>query len=72
MSRRLDDLDLVALMIDGVRFGEHTCVVALGISSTGPSTRWRWRRARRDTTLVTGLVTGLRERGQCRKPILAC
>src|SRR5258708_17512735 len=31
MTRRLDDLDLVALMIDGVHFGEHTCVVALGI-----------------------------------------
>jgi putative transposase len=24
MSRRLDDLDLVAFMTDGVRFGEHT------------------------------------------------
>jgi hypothetical protein len=31
MSRRLDDLDLVAFMVDGVHFGEHTCVVALGI-----------------------------------------
>jgi hypothetical protein len=35
MSRRLDDLDLVALMIDGVHFGEHTCVVALGIGIDG-------------------------------------
>src|SRR5256886_5008590 len=26
MSRRLDDLDLVALMADGVHFGQHTCV----------------------------------------------
>src|SRR5512135_316692 len=31
MSRRLDGLDLVAFMADGVHFGEHTCVVALGI-----------------------------------------
>jgi hypothetical protein len=31
MSRRLDDLDLVAFMVEGVHFGEHTCVVALGI-----------------------------------------
>ena len=31
MSRRLDDLDLVALMVDGGHFGEHTCVVALGV-----------------------------------------
>jgi putative transposase len=35
MSRRLDDLDLVAFMVDGVHFGEHTCVVALGIGIDG-------------------------------------
>src|SRR5262249_56746641 len=35
MSRRLDDLDLVVLMIDGVHFGEHTWVVALGIGIGG-------------------------------------
>ncbi len=49
MSKRLDDLDLVALMVDGVHFGEHTCVVALGSASTGSSTRWPSRRARRRT-----------------------
>jgi putative transposase len=31
MARRLDDLDLVAFMVDRVHFGEYTCVVALGI-----------------------------------------
>src|ERR1700745_1241317 len=35
MSKRLDDLDLVAFMVDGVHFGEHTCVVALGIGIDG-------------------------------------
>jgi putative transposase len=35
MSRRLDDLDLVVFMVDGVHFGEHTCVVALGIGIDG-------------------------------------
>ena len=35
MTRRLDDLDLVAFMADGVHFGEHTCVVALGIGIDG-------------------------------------
>src|SRR5438034_10589350 len=34
MSRRLD-LDLVAFMVDGVHFGESTCVVALGIGIDG-------------------------------------
>ena len=28
-------LDLVAFMVDGVHFGEHTCVVALGIDIDG-------------------------------------
>jgi putative transposase len=45
MSRRLDDLDLVVFMADGVHFGEHTCVVALGIDAGGSSTPWPWRRA---------------------------
>src|SRR5919109_3729673 len=31
----LSGLDLVVLMIDGVHFGEHTCVVALGIDLDG-------------------------------------
>jgi len=35
IRRPLGELDLVALMVDGIRFGEHTLVVALGIDSTG-------------------------------------
>ena len=31
----LSTLDLVGLVIDGVHFGEHTCVVALGIGIDG-------------------------------------
>ena len=33
-------LDLVALMVDGVHFGEHTCVVALGIGIDGTKHPW--------------------------------
>ena len=33
--RPLGDLDLVALMVDGIGFGDYTLVVALGIDSTG-------------------------------------
>jgi putative transposase len=43
MSRRLDGLDLVALMLDGVHFGEHVCVVALGIGIDGTKYHWPWR-----------------------------
>ena len=49
MTRRLDDLDLVALKVDGVHFGEHTCVVTLGIGIDGVKHLRRSRRARRRT-----------------------
>jgi putative transposase len=35
LAAPLDGLDLVALMIDGVHFGDHLCVVALGIGVDG-------------------------------------
>ena len=31
LSADLSGLDLVALMVDGVHFGDHLCVVALGV-----------------------------------------
>jgi putative transposase len=73
MSRRLDDLDLVALMIDGVHFGEHTCVVALGIGIDGTKHPLAVEEGSiENATLVTGLITGLRERGlDVTRPILA-
>jgi len=35
LAAPLGELDLVALLIDGVHFGEHLCVVALGIGLDG-------------------------------------
>ena len=35
MRADLSTLDLVALMVDGVHFAEHCCVVALGIAIDG-------------------------------------
>ncbi|MDQ6782519.1 MAG: transposase, partial [Actinomycetota bacterium] len=35
LGRDLSGLDLVAVMVDGVHFGEHLCVVALGIGIDG-------------------------------------
>jgi len=43
--RAVGSLDLVALMIDGVHFGEHLCVVALGIGIDGTSIPWGWSKA---------------------------
>jgi putative transposase len=73
MSRRLDGLDLVALMVDGVHFGEHTCVVALGIGIDGTKYPLAVEEgSTENATLVTGLITGLRERGlDVTRPVLA-
>jgi transposase-like protein len=72
MSRRLDDLDLVAFMADGVHFGEHTCVVALGIGIDGTKYPLAIEEgSTENATLVTGLITGLRERGlDVTRPVL--
>jgi len=73
MSKRLDGLDLVALMVDGVHFGEHTCVVALGIGIDGVKHPLAVEEgSTENATLVTDLITGLRDRGlDVTKPILA-
>ena len=73
MSRRLDDLDLVAFMVDGVHFGEHTCVVALGIGIDGTKHPLALEEgSTENTTLVTDLITGLRDRGlDVTRPVLA-
>jgi putative transposase len=73
MTRRLDDLDLVAFMVDGVHFGEHTCVVALGIGIDGTKHPLAVEEgSTENATLATALITGLRERGlDVTKPILA-
>ena len=73
MTRRLDDLDLVALMAGGVHFGEHTCVVALGIGIDGTKHPLAVEEgSTENATLVTELATGLRDRGlDVTRPILA-
>jgi putative transposase len=73
MTRRLDDLDLVVFMADGVHFGEHTCVVALGIDIDGVKHPLAIEEgSTENATLVTDLITGLRERGlDVTRPVLA-
>jgi putative transposase len=72
MSHRLDALDLVAFMADGVHFGEHTCVVALGIDIDGVKHPLAIEEgSTENATLVTDLITGLRGRGlDVTKPVL--
>ena len=64
LAADLSELDLVALLIDGVHFGDHLCVVALGISIDG--TKYPLGLAEgstENTAVVTDLLTGLRDRG---------
>jgi transposase-like protein len=72
LAADLSCLDLVALMIDGVHFGEHTCVVALGIGIDGIKHPLSLvEGSTENTTLVTELIVGLRERGlDVTRPIL--
>jgi putative transposase len=64
LAAPLHDLDLVALMIDGVHFGEQLCVVALGIGIDGVKHPLGLAEgSTENTSVVTDLLTGLRDRG---------
>jgi putative transposase len=73
LTADLSTLDLVAFMVDGVHFGEHCCVVALGIGIDGTKHPLALvEGSTENATLVTELIVGLRERGlDVTRPILA-
>ena len=72
MAVDLTGLDVVALMIDGVHFAGHCCVVALGIGIDG--TKHPLAVVEGDTentTVVKDLLAGLRDRGlDTTRPVL--
>jgi transposase-like protein len=72
LAADLSTVDLVALMVDGVHFGEHCCVVALGIDIDGTKHPLSLvEGSTENATLVTELIVGLRERGlDVTRPIL--
>jgi putative transposase len=73
LAADLSGLDLVALMIDGVYFAEHLCVVALGIDIEGTKHPLGLvEGSTENTTVVKTLLSGLRDRGlDTTRPILA-
>jgi putative transposase len=73
MNADLSTLDLVVLMVDGVHFAEHTCVVALGVGIDGTKHPLALvEGSTENATLATDLLVGLRERGlDVTRPILA-
>src|SRR3954470_18793355 len=72
LAADLSGLDLVAFMVDGVHFGEHCCVVALGIDIDGTKHPLSLvEGSTENATLVRELLVGLRERGlNVTRPIL--
>jgi putative transposase len=64
LSRRLDQLELVALMIDGIELDERCHVVALGITIDGTKVPLGlWEGSTENATTVTALLADLQERG---------
>jgi putative transposase len=64
LARRLDQLELVALMIDGIELDERCHVVALGVTIDGTKVPLGlWEGSTENTTTVTALLADLQERG---------
>jgi putative transposase len=72
LAQDLFALDLVALLVDGIRVAEHTCVVALGITLDGTKVPLALAEgATENATVVRDLLAGLRDRGlEVTRPIL--
>jgi hypothetical protein len=72
LAADLAGLDLVALLVDGIRVAEHTCVVALGITVEGTKIPLALAEgATENATVVRDLLTSLRDRGlEVTRPIL--
>jgi putative transposase len=73
LAADLSGLDLVALMVDGVHFADHCCVVALGIGIDGTKHPLALvEGSTENATLVRELLVGVRDRGlDVTRPILA-
>lgn len=63
-ERRLEKLDLVAILIDGIHLGKQVLVVALGIETSGKKqVLGVWQGATENTTVVKELLEDLVARG---------
>ena len=63
-ERKLDGLDLVAILIDGIQLGKQVLVVALGIAASGKKhVLGLWQGATENTAVVKDLLEDLVARG---------
>jgi transposase-like protein len=72
LAQDLTGLELVALLVDGIRVAEHCWVVALGITIDGTKIPLALAEgATENTSVATEVLTGLRDRGlEVTRPIL--
>jgi len=64
LGRRLDELDLLAVMVDGIEIAEHTVVVSLGITADGTKVPLGLRLgSTENAVLCTEMLQDLLERG---------
>ena len=64
LSRRLDQLDLLVLMVDGIEIAHRTVVVGLGILADGRKVvLGLWLRSTENAAPCTSLLNDLLERG---------
>src|SRR5882672_9821253 len=62
LNRKLDDLKLVAIFIDGIEVAKHAVVIALGITRDGTKEPLGvWAGSTENATLATGLLQNLIE-----------
>ncbi len=63
-ERRLEELELAVLMIDGIHIGDYTVVIALGIDTKGiKHVLGVWEGSAENTTIAKGLLENLIDRG---------
>ena len=73
MDRRLDELDLVVLLVDGIEVARQTVVVALGITSDGTKVPLGLAQGSTENgALCTSLLQGLLSRGLKVEDKLLC
>jgi putative transposase len=64
VSRQLDDVDLVAMFIDGIDFAGHSVIIALGVTIDGTKTPLGiWAGSTENSVVATALLSNLVERG---------
>jgi len=72
LTRRLEQLDLLVLMIDGIEIARRTVAVALGILCNGRKVALGpWQGSTENAALCTSLLNDLLERGPAQSAFLA-